>query len=223
MMDLSTRISSDFESIRLSLLWSLTDTRSSLDRLAIIKMKAKELGLSIGVTGKNALYLEMNDYVVNTFFSSIGIAIIAICFLMIFIFRSVKFGLISMLPNLVPLGFIVGIMTLTGIHIDIGTSLVCSVCLGIAIDDTIHFLISYYRQRKIHGTEEAIKNVLNNTGRALGITSFILVFGFGFFMLSNFIPNIKFGFLCSLAITMALLTDFFFLPAVLLKLDKQSD
>lgn len=220
MMNLNTRVSSDFESIRLSLLWSLRDTKSSLERLDLIEKKAKDMGLSIGITGKNALYLKMNDYVVDTFFSSIGIAIIFISTLMIFIFKSFKFGLISMIPNVIPLAFITCIMTLTGIHIDIGTALVCSVCLGIAVDDTIHFMMNYYRARKSLTAIDALKNVMDHTGKALLMTSIILVIGFGFFMFSDFIPNIKFGFLCSITIAIALITDFFLLPAVLLKLDK---
>lgn len=220
-MNLNSRVSSDFESIRYSLLWSLTDTRSSLDRLKVILNKAKEFDLSINITGKNALYLKMNDHVVNTFFTSIGFAVLAISILMVFLFKSFKFGVIAMLPNIVPLAFITGIMTMTGINIDIGTALVCSVCLGIAVDDTIHFMINYYRAKKMgNGVEQSLNMVLGHTGKALLITSFMLVIGFGFFMLSQFIPNIKFGFLCSLTLLVALVTDFFLLPAVLIKLDK---
>jgi predicted RND superfamily exporter protein len=220
-MNLNSRVSTDFESIRFSLLWSLTDTRSSLDRLEIISKKAKEMDLSINITGKNALYLKMNDHVVDTFFTSIGVAIIAISILMVFLFKSVKFGFIAMLPNIVPLTFIMWIMTMSGIYIDIGTALVCSVCLGIAVDDTIHFMINYYRAKKEGlNVEDSLESVLNHTGKALVITSFILVVGFGFFMLSQFIPNIKFGFLCSLTLLIALITDFILLPAVILKLDK---
>ncbi|MFT6633353.1 MAG: putative RND superfamily exporter protein [Bacteriovoracaceae bacterium] len=220
-MNLNSRVSNDFESIRFSLLWSLTETRSSLDRLDIITKKAKEMGLSMNITGKNALYLKMNDHVVNTFFTSIGAAIISISILMVILFKSFKFGFIAMLPNLVPLSFIMGIMTVSGIYIDIGTALVCSVCLGIAVDDTIHFMINYYRERKKGlSIEDSLESVLNHTGKALMVTSFILVIGFGFFMLSQFIPNIKFGFLCSLTLLIALVTDFVLLPAVILKLDK---
>ena len=220
-MNLNSRVSNDFESIRFSLLWSLTETRSNLDRLDIITKKAKEMGLSVNITGKNALYLKMNDHVVNTFFTSIGVAIIAISILMVILFRSFKFGFIAMLPNLVPLSFIMWIMTASGIYIDIGTALVCSVCLGIAVDDTIHFMINYYRERrKGLSIEDSLESVLNHTGKALIVTSFILVIGFGFFMLSQFIPNIKFGFLCSLTLLIALVTDFVLLPAVIIKLDK---
>lgn len=221
MLNLSSRISTDMESMRLSILWSITDLRERLYRLELIKKKAKEIGLNVVVTGKNALYLELNDYVVGTFFYSIGIAIITIALIMLFLFRSFKFAFIAMLPNLVPLSFITGVMVIFDIHIDMGTALVCSVCLGIALDDTIHYLIQYYRERKVNSVEISLKNVMNKAGQALFMTSFILVIGFGMFTLSDFIPNIKFGFLCSLTIAIALLTDFFLLPAILLKLDKK--
>lgn len=221
MLNLSSRMSRDMESMRLTVLWDLTDIKERRERLRSILDKAKEFDLSVAVTGKNALYLELNDYVVDTFFYSIGVSILAISLLMIYLFKSVKIGLISMLPNLIPLCFITGIMYFSNISIDMGTALVCSVCLGIAIDDTIHFLIQYHRQRRDHNVKVSLQNVLEKTGSALFMTSFILVIGFGFFMLSEFIPNIKFGFLCALTITFALITDFFLLPAILYILDEK--
>ena len=218
-LSLGSRVSKDFDALRLSLFWNVTDTRGSLARLDEILTYAKKINLDAQVTGKNALYLEMNDYVVSTFFTSIIVAIIAVSLLMIVLFRSLKMGLISLIPNFIPLCFITGIMTLSGISIDIGTALVCSVCLGIAIDDTIHFFINFYRQEGSY--HQRVESVLNKIGKALIVTSIILSAGFGLFMLSDFIPNYKFGFLCACTILFALIADIVLLPAFLIFLEKK--
>lgn len=221
--NLNNRVSNDMESMRLTLLWKITDAKERLERLEIIKLKAKELGLDIYVTGKNALFLEMNQYVAETFFSSIIFAIGSVFLIMLVLLKSLRLAFISMLPNLVPLGFIIGLMQLAGITIDIGTALVCAVCLGIAIDDTIHFMINYGRYREDESIEKSILKVFRNHGHSLIMTSFILIIGFGLFLLSEFIPNIKFGFLCSLTILMAIITDLYVLPSAILSFDKSDE
>ena len=217
----SNRVTVDMEAIRITLLWSLMDTKSSLFRIAEIEKKAKDLGLHIEVTGKNALYLKMNDYVVRTFFMSMLTAIFLIFLLMVYVFKSFKLGLFSMLPNIVPISFIVGLMMALNINFDMGTALVASVCLGIAIDDTIHFLFHYkrYRQEGL-SVEVAIQKVLAGTGKALVLTTGILAISFSFFALGEFIPNVNFGILCSLTLLFALLTDLVLLPSILLWTDR---
>ena len=91
-----------------------------------------------------------------------------------------------------------------------------SVCLGIAVDDTIHILSNYNRLRQTGmAPQQAMTEVFNHTGPALVLTTLILVAGFGTFALATFIPNLYFGVMCAIILTVALFTDFTFLPALL--------
>jgi len=160
----------------------------------------------------------------KTFFTSIGMALVLVSLMMFLVFRDAKVALLSMLPNIVPLSFGAALMTILDKPIDIGTAIVSSVCLGISVDDTIHFIANY--QNNLNSgmsTPDSIQNVFGKTGSALVVTTLLLVVGFGSFSFGNFIPNRNFGILCSLILTMALITDLILLPAILLRLAGPND
>ncbi len=221
-MDINDRISLDYESMRMTMLWSSQDSLSALANIDKYKKAAKDqFGLDMTLTGKIPIYQGMNDLVVDTFFTSISFAIIGISILLIFAFASIKVGFASMLPNIIPLGFGAAIMTILSKPIDIGTALVTSVCLGIVVDDTVHFLSNYNKYRKQGmSNKEAVKRVITYTGPALFTTSFILMAGFGIMAFSSFIPNVNFGILSAVVLGIALLIDLTFLPAMLLLKEK---
>lgn len=221
-LDLNDRMTLDNRSVRLTALWSSQDSKASLANIQTMKDKAAELDLNATITGKIPIYQGMNDLVVSTFFTSISIALIGITVLLILIFGSFKIGLISMLPNIVPLGFGAALMTILGKPIDVGTALVTSVCLGIVVDDTIHFLSNYYNHIK-NGktTEEAIIEVLANTGPALIVTTLILMVGFGALAFAKFIPNVNFGILSATVLGIALIVDLIYLPAIIITIEKK--
>lgn len=218
-MDLNNRVDLNERELRLSVLWELQDSRISLEKLAVIESKAEEIGLPIQITGKPILFQKMNDYVVQTFFTSIAMALIFITFILILIFRSYRIGLMSLIPNFVPIIFGAGLLTILGIPVDIGCAIVASVTLGVAVDDTIHFL-SHYKQLVMQGMErtEALTEVLRSTGMALIITTVILVSCFGLFIFASLAPNINFGILASFVIAVALICDFLVLPALILQM-----
>ncbi|MBT3584756.1 MAG: MMPL family transporter, partial [Halobacteriovoraceae bacterium] len=143
-MDLNNRMTLKYDAMRMSVLWSIFDTRGWLHHADLFEKKAAELGLHVEITGKFLLFQRMMGYVVETFVKSVSMAVILIALLMMLVFRSVKIGLLSMLPNLIPLAFGGAFMKIMGIDLNIGSALVSSVCLGIAVDDTIHFLSAYY-------------------------------------------------------------------------------
>lgn len=220
-LDLNDRMTLDNRSLRLTALWSSQDSKRSLANIEKMKNKAKELGLDATITGKIPIYQGMNDLVVSTFFTSITIAICGITLLLVFVFGSLKIGLMSMLPNIVPLGFGAALMTLLDKPIDVGTALVTSVCLGIVVDDTIHFLSNYYTHVKNGKTpKEAIIYVLANTGPALIVTTVILMVGFGALAFAKFIPNVNFGILSATVLGIALVVDLIYLPAIILTTTK---
>jgi predicted RND superfamily exporter protein len=212
--------------LRSTLFWEIQDSDRYIGETRKIQKKIEELGLDGLITGREYLYNGMNDYVVESYFTSIAITIFLITILMMFILKSFTLGLISMLPNLVPLIIGAGTIYLSGKNIDVGIVLVSSICYGIAIDDTIHFLLDY--KRKAHTGEkfrDIFKEVLDGTGTALTTTTFIIVLSFSVFWFARFIPNYNFGVFSSLILTIALLTDFLLLPSLLylLKLKKVAD
>ena len=174
------------------------------------------------ITGREYLYNGMNDYVVKSFFTSLGISIFLIALIMIYFLKSVKWGLLSLIPNLVPIAFGAVIMRLIDRPVDVGTIIVASVCFSIAIDDTIHMIFEYSRYHKQGDSfEDAMLKVYRNSGIALITTTLILVGGFSTFVFSDFIPNWNFGVFSSLVMLFALFIDLTFLP-VLFKIFKRN-
>lgn len=221
--DLNDRMTVNRDALRMAVMWKTQGSKLSLQRMAMMEEKAKDFNLKAIVTGKIPIYQNMTTFVVKSFFSSIILALIGIAVLLIFIFKSFKLGLVSMIPNIIPLAFGAGAMTLLSKPLDVGTALVSSVCLGIVVDDTIHFLTSFKScKEKGMKTKDALKFVLGTTGAALFWTTLILVVGFGAMIFANFTPNSNFGLLTALVLTIALVIDLVFLPALLLITSKDS-
>lgn len=214
--DINDQITVDNSTVRLSGLWTLHSSKIILQEINLINQKIKEMGLDGKVTGKMPVYHNMNGFVVQTFFYSILSAIALIGLMMIILFRSIRVGLMSMIPNIIPLFFGAAVMALLHKPLDIGTVIIGAICLGIAIDDTIHFLVSYTYHIK-HGMAkyEAIKQTLLRTGVALVETTVILIFGFSSFLLADFVPNINLGIGTIVILFVALIMDLVLLPAIL--------
>jgi uncharacterized protein len=216
-MDLNNRMTLDQEAMRMTILWRIQTSKDWGHWVREIQNKAQELELDLIVTGKTDLFQRMMGYVVITFAKSILTASVLVCLLMILLFGSIKIGLISLLPNFLPLVIGAAFMKLTGMHLNVGTTIVASVCLGIAVDDTIHFLSNYYRWKKRGlNSIDALTQIMTFTGSALLVTTIILVAGFGLFIFGSFTPNVNFGVMCAFILTTALIVDLIFLPALLL-------
>ena len=149
------------------------------------------------------------------------IALIGISFVLVFALRSLKLGLASLVPNLVPgaLGF--GIWGLTVGEVGVSLSMVTAMTLGIVVDDTVHFLSKYRRARHELGcaSPDAVRVAFRTVGHALLTTSLVLVAGFVVVSLSSFELNAGMGKLTALVIVLALAADFFLLPPLLMKVD----
>src|SRR5690606_33103740 len=125
---------------------------------------------------------------------------------------------IAMLPNLLPMVFGGALMVAMGVYVDIGTSMVIVVCLGIAVDDTIHFIANYkYNRENGLDIPASIEHTFSITGKALVVTTILLVMGFGSFIFAEFVPNRTFGILCAQILIFALIIDLTLLPALLVK------
>lgn len=223
-MDLNNQFTLDNRRLRIKVSWRIETSKESEIKKDYIIKKAKDFGLNVETGGNAPIYLSMNQLVVNTFFSSMAMALCLVSLLLFLVYRDIFISLLAMLPNVIPLLFGGALMQLLGKPIDIGTSIVSTVCLGIAVDDTIHFVSSYkqYRAQGL-GPNEAILETFMITGKALVITTVLLVVGFGAFVFGEFVPNRNFGMLCSMILALALLTDLFFLPALLLVIDRDKE
>ena len=151
-----------------------------------------------------------------------SIALVLISILLGFALKSWRFGLISLLPNLAPAGIGFGIWGLYSGQVGLGLSVVIGMTLGIVVDDTVHFLSKYLHARrdKNANAKEAVHYAFDNVGRALWVTTFVLVAGFTVLAQSSFKMNADMGLLTALTIFVALVVDFLFLPPLLMLLDK---
>ncbi|WP_428101156.1 MMPL family transporter [Candidatus Rariloculus sp.] len=138
--------------------------------------------------------------------------------------RSIRMGLISLVPNFVPglMGF--GIWGLFVGEVGLALSVVMAMTIGIVVDDTVHFLSKYRRARREHGysPEDAVRYAMQTVGRALLTTTAILVSGFLILCLSDFLPTAQVGVLTALIVALALIADFLLLPPLLLTLDRDT-
>jgi len=137
---------------------------------------------------------------------------------MIIIFKSIRIGLFSLVPNIIPPALGLGILALMGEPIDIGVVLITSITLGIAVDDTIYFLTQYAQEMKDSGQQIklSLEKVLMKSTAGLIHTSVILILSFLVFLIGDFAPNRHFGFLIAIVLFLALLCDLCLLPALLL-------
>ena len=153
------------------------------------------------------------------------IALILISFILIFALRSLRTGLLSLIPNLVPAAMGFGLWGMFVAEINVGLSIVTGMTLGIVVDDTVHFLSKYLRARREKGlaAEQAVRYAFSTVGTALWVTSAVLISGFMILTLSTFKLNSDMGLLTSVVIALALIADFLLLPALLLKIDAKKE
>ena len=135
--------------------------------------------------------------------------------------RSFRLGLLSLVPNLLPAGLAFGLWGLLVGEVNLAVSMVSGMTLGIVVDDTIHFLSKYLRARREKNLDArmAVRYAFANVGRAILVTSVILVAGFLVLAQSSFAMNSSMAILTAIAITMALVADFLLLPALLILID----
>ncbi len=151
------------------------------------------------------------------------LALIGISLILIIALRSIKIGLLSLIPNLIPAAMGFGLWGLLVGEVGLSLSIVAGMTLGIVVDDTVHFLSKYLRARREKGldAEEAVRYAFRHVGMALLTTSVVLVVGFMVLSLSGFELNASMGLLTAIVIVFALLADFLLLPPILMLFDRK--
>ncbi len=172
--------------------------------------------IKVKVTGEGILINNAADAMARGQATSLGLALGAIFIIMSILFLSIKAGFLSLIPNFLPIVFNFGIMGWAGIPLNTGTCMVAAIALGIAVDDTIHFMARYHREMKESlDQKKAMYNSLLGEGKPIMFTSVALAFGFIILVLSNFNPTIQFGFLSAIVMLTAYLSDMFVTPTLM--------
>ena len=176
----------------------------------------KGTGITATTTGSGRLFSTLDHYLVDSQISSFGTAFITVFAVIFVIFRSFRFGFLTIAPNLLPVMVVLGVMGVLGISLNIATVMVASVALGIVDDDTIHFINRYRREVAAGaGTDEAIETATVHEGRASLTTAMINSLAFGVLLFSEYKPTAWFGGLLGLTMAVAFLAEVFILPATI--------
>ncbi len=179
----------------------------------------------VNVASPNLMFAHIGKRNINSMLLGTSIALVLISILLGVALRSVRYGLISLIPNLAPAAVGFGLWYLIDGQIGLGLSVVAGMTLGIVVDDTVHFMskYKYARDNVSSDATESVRYAFNSVGRALFVTTLVLVAGFMVLAQSSFKLNSDMGLLTALTIAIALIIDFLLLPPLLIKLDGKGD
>ena len=181
----------------------------------LAKVSFTGIGTLMTVTFEEAIYSSATSYV---------LAFSLITVLMVLLIGNLKIGLISMIPNLLPIIFLSTIMVIFKMPLDMFTLLIGAIALGLAVDDTVHFMHNFRRyELQFNDVDKAVRLTLMGTGRAITLTSIVLALGFLVLTFSEMNNMFDFGVLTASAILVALLADFFLMPAIMKLIIKEKE
>ncbi len=215
--------SGENEQLRISV--RIQDTTKDLDRETFVtqlKQDMNTVGVSddeYSLTNLFILYQDILSRLFDSQVKTLGIVYVVLGLVLFAIFRSIKVALIALVPNVLTTLGILGIIGWLGIPLDIMTITIAAIAMGIAVDDTIHFLHAWLEGAKngedSSEAQSASKHAFGHTGLAILFTTTIIAIGFSLFGFSDFLPSVYFGLLTATAMLMALVTDTTLLPALL--------
>ncbi|MEK9628501.1 MAG: MMPL family transporter [Nitrospinota bacterium] len=224
-LDLNNQINIDKSSTRFTAILESVSTQEALDlEESAQEWLRKNAPPEMASHGASPLimfsHIAMRN--IDSMMSGTFLALLLISTILMVVLKSFRLGLISTIPNLVPVFMTFGIWAVFVGHIGLAVSVVAPVALGIIVDDTVHFLSKYRRARFELGKskEEAVRYSFHTVGTALFLTSIILVCGFFVLTYSGFRMNVHLGFMTTIAILCALIADFLFLPTLLMGKEK---
>ncbi|MFC1812541.1 RND family transporter [Thermodesulfobacteriota bacterium] len=191
---------------------------------AWLKTNAPERMFTYG-SGLSVIWAHLSERNINSMLGASFGALTLISVILILAMRSLKLGLLSLIPNLTPALTAFGVWGLTVGQVGLGLSVIAAMTLGIVVDDTVHFMSKYIRARREHNLNpsDAVRYSFNTVGTAMWITTLALVAGFMVLTFSGYNMNADMGLLTAITITLALMLDFLFLPTLLMKVEKKED
>ena len=220
--DLEKLVDSQFSEARLTMQMPFEDAVHYLPLFQRIEEGASEIfgeRASVVLTGESIMMARVVDILTSNLIKTYILAFMIITPMMMLLLGSFRFGLVSMIPNLAPLVLTLGIMGWAGIPLEIFTLLIGSIALGLAVDDTVHFMHNFRRYYERSGDVAwAVRETLSTTGEALLFTSIVLSCGFFIYMFANMSNLVYFGMLTGLTIIFAFLADLLLAPALMKEL-----
>ena len=220
--ELNSMVTPDYSQGRISIKTESMPSRQSVILGNLLENMAKETfsetGTSVNLTGTTFLYNLMNKYLLESQIKGFTLAFLSVIGILFLAFWSVKYGGLSIIANLLPIIFIIGIMGWSGITLNTGTVMVASVALGIAADDTIHFISRFRKELKSKKlpVQNALRETTISVGNAIVFTSVINIAGFLILLLSGFQPTREFGMLIAMTLFFALIGDILVLPSAIM-------
>ena len=226
-LDLNDQINIDKSSTRIS----TTLETLSTDQMLVFEQRARDWisknTSDINMVASSPAVIFSHLAVRNIYSMIVGTlaALALISVILIFALRSFKLGLISLIPNLTPIGVAFGVWAIFDSEIGLALSVVAGMTLGIVVDDTVHFMSKYLRAKreKNASATEAVRYAFANVGSALLVTTIVLAAGFLVLSMSAFELNAAMGLLTAITIVIALIIDFLFLPPLLIALEEGRD
>ena len=192
-----------------------------LDARAQDWIRTNAPGLANEASGLSIMFAHVSERGINSMLGGTMAAMAIVSFLLIFIFRSVPIGLLSLVPNFLPAIMSFGLWGYLVGHVGIASSVMVAIAFGIIVDDTIHFLSKYLEARRGNlDSADAVRSAFRTTGQALLTTSVVLSSGFAVFASSGFEVSWSLGLLLMMTIVFALAADFLLLPTLLIAVDR---
>lgn len=225
-LDLNDQINIDKSAVRFVVTTESLSTQETLDMVERARswMVENELARDGDVEGSspNIMFAHITARNIKSMLFGTTVALVLISLILVLALRSVKLGLISMVPNLLPAALAFGLWGILVGQVGLSISVVSAMSLGIIVDDTVHFLTKYTRARREQNmsAQDAVRYAFSTVGTALWVTSLVLVAGFLVLSQSAFQVNSGMGLLTAIVIVFALIADFFFLPPLLIRLSR---
>lgn len=221
-MEINDKMDIDERLLRVSASINMVDTSKDLEMIHWAEKWWNKTPYSAEVNGQTVMFAHMQHDVTKTLIESITLAIVLISIVMLIIFRSWRMLPLFVAPNILPIALVVGVMGWLKIDIDLGVAIAGAIIIGVAVDDTIHFMVKYIEARKRgENLEDALKYVMSYAGSAIIFTTLILSVAFLVFIFSDFNPNYHFGIVTASALVIAVLVDLVALPALLSLIDNR--
>jgi hypothetical protein len=223
-LDLNDRIDIDKRATRVTVTLQTLSSNQMLafERRARAWLKTRAPDLGIEAASPTLMFAHIGERQIRAMLNGTAWSLTLVVLTLILAMGSLRYGLISLVPNLVPAATAFGLWGLFVGEMGLGLSVVAAMTLGIVVDDTVHLMGRYMQARRQQGLapDDAIRFAFRSTGVALWITSLALVSGFSILALSSFQLNSDLGLLVAVIIMTALIADFLLLPALLMTLDR---
>jgi predicted RND superfamily exporter protein len=190
--------------------------RADIDK-SVAQIKEKYPDAYISITGMLPLMMQGADYLTSSELKSFGLALVLVSAILLVLFGSLRAGAIALVPNLIPAILAYGALGLLDRPLDITTMMIAPIIIGIAVDDTVHFITRYRNEFVLHGDiRRALQATIQDTGKSIVFTTLVLGLGFGVMAFASDAGAANLGLFGSLAILVGLLNDLFLLPALIL-------